>query len=263
MNGGALRTALQVLSQAAAAALVLLLWEMSARRGWVDPSLLPPPSQVAQHIGALFVDAAFWATLAHTLAAALLGLLLATLIGVPLGIAIGAMPALYRATRLLVDMCRSFPVIALMPVLVLLLGTTPKMLVTVAMLATLWPILLQSSYGARSVEPLVADTSRAFRIPRALHFTHVMLPSAAPFIATGVRIAAALALLVTIGVELLSATPGLGREIALAQEGANFPLAMALVFYCGMLGLVLNALLGRVERRLLAWHASVRGGLGE
>ena len=85
-----------------------------------------------------------------------------------------------------------------------------------------------------------------------------MLPTAAPYIATGIRIAATFALLVTIGTELLSATPGLGREIAQAQEGANFPLVMAYVFYSGVLGLALSALLSRAERRLLAWHPSAR-----
>ena len=246
------------LAQALVCAGVLVLWEIAARLGWVDPSLLPPPSDVARHVAALPSDAAFWGALGRTLSSSMLGLLLATLIGVPLGIAIGAKPPVYRATRLLVDMCRSFPVVALMPVMVLLMGTTPKMLVAVATLATVWPILLQSSYGARSVEPVVSDTARAFRIPGRLRFTHVLLPTAAPFIMTGIRIAATFALLVTIGVELLSATPGLGREIALAQEGTNFPLVMAYVFYCGLLGLALSSVLGRIERALLGWHVSAR-----
>ena len=246
------------IGQLAVALSILALWELCARLGWVDASLLPPPSQIAQHVAALPMETEFWKAVGSTLAAALTGLVIAVLVGVPMGIAIGASTAVYRSTRLLVDMGRSFPVVALMPVLVLLMGTTPKMLVVVATLATVWPILLQSSYGARSVEPLVSDTARAFQIPARYRFTHVMLPAAAPYIATGIRIAATFALLVTIGVELLSATPGLGREIAQAQEGANFPLVMAYVFYSGLLGLVLSALLVRAERRLLAWHPSSR-----
>lgn len=245
-------------AQALVCALVLATWEGGARLGWIDPSLLPPPSDVARHVASLPTDPAFWTALGRTIASALLGLLTATVIGVPAGIAIGASPALYRSTRLLVDMGRSFPVVALMPVMVLLLGTTPRMLVVVATLATVWPILLQASYGARSIEPLVRDVARAFRIPARLRFTHVMLPTAAPFIATGIRIAATFALLVTIGVEILSATPGLGREIAQAQEGADFPLVMAYVFYCGLLGLVISSVLSRLERALLAWHASAQ-----
>jgi len=244
--------------QLAVAIGILALWELCARRGWVDASLLPPPSQIARHVVALPTEAEFWNAVGSTLSAALTGLLIAVLVGVPTGIAIGASAPVYRTTRLLVDVCRSFPVVALMPVLVLLMGTTPKMLVVVATLATVWPILLQSSYGARSVEPLVSDTARAFQIPARYRFTHVLLPTAAPYIATGIRIAATFALLVTIGTELLSATPGLGREIAQAQEGANFPLLMAYVFYSGVLGLALSALLSRAERRLLAWHPSAR-----
>jgi ABC-type nitrate/sulfonate/bicarbonate transport system permease component len=245
-------------AQVASFAGLLGMWEIAARRQWVDPSLLPPPSQIAVYLAALPLDGSFWLAMGHTLGASMLGLAIAVLVGAPAGIVIGASPAVYRATRLLIDMCRSFPVVALMPVMVLLMGTTPQMLVTVAVLATVWPILLQASYGARSIEPVIVETARAFQIPPRLRFTHVMLPNAAPFIATGIRIAASFSLLVTIGVELLSATPGLGREIALAQEGANFPLVMAYVFYCGVLGLLLSTLLSLLERRLLGWHASAR-----
>lgn len=258
MKASTMHRGRMMLGQVAVCAGVLALWEAGVRVGWVDPSLLPPPSQVGGFVRTLPVDPAFWDALARTLSSSLAGLLLACIVGVPLGIAIGANQRLYRATRLLVDMGRSFPVVALMPVMVLLMGTTPKMLVVVAMLATLWPILLQSSYGARSVEPLLVDTVRVFRVPARYRFTRVMLPTAAPFIATGVRIAATFSLLVTIGTELLSATPGLGREIAAAQEGANFPLVMAYVFYCGVLGLALNAALGRLEKKLLSWHPSAR-----
>lgn len=258
MTVGSLRGWQLHAAQALVCAAVLVVWEIASRLGWVDPSLLPPPSDIARHVAALPVDASFWGAMGRTLSSSMIGLALATLIGVPLGIAIGAKPALYRATRLLVDMCRSFPVVALMPVMVLLMGTTPKMLVAVATLATVWPILLQSSYGARSVEPLITDTARAFRIPARMRFTHVLIPTAAPFIMTGIRIATTFALLVTIGIELLSATPGIGREIALAQEGANFPLVMAYVFYSGLLGLALSTVLSRVERVLLGWHVSTR-----
>jgi ABC-type nitrate/sulfonate/bicarbonate transport system permease component len=244
--------------QLALAAAVLCLWELGARAGWVDTSLLPAPSDIAREAAGLPFDAAFWGALGRTLAATLCALLAAIVVGVPLGMAIGASPVLYRTTRLLVDMCRSFPVIALMPVMVLLLGTTPQMLVTIGAIATVWPILLQSSYGARSVEPIVQDMARAFHIRGWQRFARVMLPSAAPFIVTGIRIAVTFALLVTIGVELLSATPGLGREIALAQEGANFPLVMAYVFVSGLIGLSFSACLLRLERFLLAWHPSVR-----
>ena len=258
MSAGRLQGWALVAGQVAVCAAVLGVWEVGVRLGWIDPSLLPAPSQVAGPIASLPVDAEFWSAVGRTLASSLAGLLLAIVIGVPAGIAIGASAAVYRTTRLLVDMGRSFPVVALMPVMVLLMGTTPKMLVVVAMLATVWPILLQSSYGARSIEPLVHDTARAFRIPARYRFTHVMLPTAAPFIATGIRIAATFALLVTIGVELLSATPGLGQQIAQAQEGANPPLVMAYVFYCGVLGLFMSTVLARVERSFLGWHASVR-----
>ena len=258
MNPGALGRWRLPAAQLGLFAVFVLAWKLAAERELVEPALLPDPWQVARHIALLPFDPDFLVAVARTVGNATLGLLFATLLAVPLGLVIGANPLLHRATRLLIDMGRSFPMIALMPVLVLLLGATPTMVITVAGLATFWPILLQTCDGARQIDPVIDDTVRAFSIPPHLRFARVIFPTALPFIATGVRIGAAFSLLVAIGTELLSATGGLGRQIGLAQEGAAFGEVYALVFYCGMLGLLLSKLLAVIERRLLSWHVSQR-----
>jgi ABC-type nitrate/sulfonate/bicarbonate transport system permease component len=86
----------------------------------------------------------------------------------------------------------------------------------------------------------------------------VILPSAAPFIATGLRIAASMSLLLTIGAELIGGVPGLGNSIASAQTNGDIPAMYAYIFACAMLGVLINRTMLRGERRLLAWHSAQR-----
>jgi len=86
----------------------------------------------------------------------------------------------------------------------------------------------------------------------------VTLPSAVPYIATGVRIASAVSLILTITAELVIGAPGLGQSINLARSGGNVELMYALILATGILGLLLNMIFVRAERRLLRWHPSQR-----
>jgi ABC-type nitrate/sulfonate/bicarbonate transport system permease component len=86
----------------------------------------------------------------------------------------------------------------------------------------------------------------------------VTLPSAVPYIATGLRIASAVSLILTVTAELVIGAAGLGRSINLARSGGNEELMYALILATGVLGLLLNAVFQRVERRVLHWHPSQR-----
>ena len=87
----------------------------------------------------------------------------------------------------------------------------------------------------------------------------VTLPSAAPYIATGLRIASAVALILAVTAELVVGAPGIGRAISAAQSGGDYPLMYGLIMVAGILGLVLNIVFSQLEARLLRWHPSQRG----
>jgi NitT/TauT family transport system permease protein len=191
----------------------------------------------------------------------MLGLFISALIGIPAGLLIGSTPWIYESTRFVIDLMRSKPTIALLPVLVLLFGASFKMKVIIIVLAATWPILIQSAYGARRLEPTVRDMLRSYQIPRWLQFTQVVLPNALPFIATGLRLATALCILVAVGAELLASVAGMGYEISLARNDGASAVVLAYVVACGLLGLSANTIFSFVERMVLSWHPSVRGEL--
>lgn len=240
-------------AQASVALGVILLWWLANLSGWAT-SILPPVRDVAYQFVAVLGRPEFVSAFSATVFDASRGLLAATALAIPAGVLIGMFPRVELATRMLVDFGRSFPVIALLPILVLLLGATAAMKVVAITIACFFPILLQTIYGARRLDPTIVDTVRSFRIPAHLRFFKVLLPAAGPFIATGLRIATTVSILVAVGVEIVSLTPGLGREIALSRSYNETATTFAYIIYAGLLGVALTALWDFAEARLLRWH---------
>ncbi len=236
-------------------ALVVLLglWQLLVSAKLL-PSMAPNPIDVAVAIGDMLVSSRFWGALGQTLLASMVGWLISVVLGVALGLVFGTAKAVDESTSFLVEFGRAFPTIALMPVMMLLFGATFRMEVIMVVLAAVWPVLVQTVLGTRRLDAAVLDTVRIFRIPRSLWFRRVVLPSAFPFISTGVRIAASIAILVAVGVEVLTQVPGLGRLITLAQEAARWDQAFAYLFFAGAFGWLVTAVLSLAERSFLRWN---------
>tara|TARA_R110000751_G_scaffold234229_9_gene335881 strand:+ start:190386 stop:191168 length:783 start_codon:yes stop_codon:yes gene_type:complete len=237
---------------------LIVVWQFATMAQFVGYDLLPPPVDVFVKLAELPFTGAFWTAVRQTLTGALLGLSIAALIGIPLGLIIGTSPAIDRATSFLIDLFRSWPIIALMPVLVLLFGASFKMKVIMVVLAAIWPILIQSIYGSRRIEPIVDDMLRGYNIGGLLRFTNVGIPNALPYVVTGLRISATLSILVSIGVEVLVSVPGMGYEISTARVDGASAEVIAYVLASGVLGLLFNHGFATLERWLLAWHPSIR-----
>ncbi|MCN9243669.1 ABC transporter permease subunit [Streptomyces sp. RY43-2] len=229
--------------------------EAVSRAGIVRRTYLPPASEVLARAVELAGDSAFLDGIGATVRAWALGLTLACVIAVPLGLLLGSVPVVEAAMRAIVEFLRPLPSVALIPLVSLLLGSGTRTEVTLIAYASVWPILFNTMYGLRESEPLAKDTLRAFGFGRAAVLWRVELAGAAPFIAAGVRISAAVALVLAVATELLSGFgEGLGIFIAQAQlatDGTRDVLAG--VVWAGALGLVVNGVLVWGERRLFPW----------
>lgn len=233
---------------------LILIWLAVTWFGLVESTVLPSFPDVARAVLTIPSRPEFLPALWGTVRDGLLGLTIAAVLAIPLGILVGMMPWLERTTRLLVDFGRSFPIIALLPILVLLFGATALMKVIAIAIACFFPILLQTIYGARRLERTMMETVRAYRIPFRLLFLRVLLPASGPYIATGLRIATTVAILVSVGVEIVSLTKGLGSQISLSRTYNETDAAFAYIVYAGLLGVLVTAAFDGLERRFLGWH---------
>jgi NitT/TauT family transport system permease protein len=243
-----------------AAALVGVL-ELVTRAELVNPTYLPPASGVLTTAARLLVDGDFLLNVGGTMLAWTVGMLVATLIAVPTGLALGSSRRSYLAATTAIEFLRPIPSVALIPLAILLLGRGLDMRVALIAYASTWPILVNTIYGIREVDPVARDTARAFGFGRLAILRRVSLPSAAPFIYTGLRISAAIALILAISTELIAGGgPGIGTwMLASSQTGVPRELLYAGIVVSGLLGLAINALMVLGERRLFGWTVRVRG----
>ena len=203
----------------------------------------------------------FWSAVGSTLQGWVIGLGLAALIAIPAGIVIGSSRLLYRSLRAVIEFLRPIPSVALIPLAVLIYGTGLESKVFLAAFASFWPLLIQTIYGVQDVDPVATDTARAFGLGRFAQMWRVTVPSAVPYIATGIRISSAVALILAVTAELVIGSAGLGREINTASSGGNVELMYALIIATGLLGWALNLAAQAVEKRVLHWHPSQWGAV--
>ena len=237
---------------------VLAAMELCSRLGVLPRDWFPPVSSMYAEFFRLVVEQPLWVEIGRTLRAWAVGIGLATLLAVPCGVLIGSSPAAYRMARVVIEFCRPIPSVALIPLAVLVYGTGLQMKVFLITFATFWPLLFQTIYGVQDVDPVARDTARAYGLGPAARFRVITMPSAAPYIATGLRIAAAIGLVLAVTSELVGGATGLGRAIAVAQSADNVTLMYALIITTGLLGLTLNSVFAAVERRALRWHPAQR-----
>ncbi|MFC8411599.1 ABC transporter permease [Arthrobacter sp. NPDC057259] len=236
----------------------LATWELIPRLGLIDAKYLPPASEVVMALVRDLGLTAFWVSVGETMKASFLGLVLAIVLAVVLGFVIGSSTFLRRATNSTVEFLRPIPSVALIPLAVLLFGVKLESSLMLITYAAFWQVLIQVLYGVADVDMVANNTAKTYGLGPLARIRYVVFPTALPYLMTGVRLAATVALVLAITAELVIGSPGLGREIALAQSGGAISGMYALVLATGLIGVVINALMRLIEKKTLSWHSSVR-----
>jgi NitT/TauT family transport system permease protein len=235
----------------------LALWEAAGRTGLLDARYVPPPSGIATRIVGLFGQPEFVADFVATVLAWLIAMCIATAIAVPLGLLLGSVPVLQGATSTVVEFLRPIPSVTLIPLAFVVLGDGAQMKIALAAFTAMWPIMFNVVYGLHEVDPLFVDTAKAFRTGRLRTTTSVRLPYIAPFVLTGIRMSAAVSLIVIVSTEFLSNSGiGFGSYIVInGEQSGDIPLVIAGATIAGILGYLVNGVLQGVQNRWFAWAA--------
>ncbi|WP_188197304.1 ABC transporter permease [Nonomuraea sp. SYSU D8015] len=237
----------------------LVLAELAGRAGLI-PDVLPRVSDVLAAAARLPLEAQFRADVAATLAACVSGLAIAIAVAVPAGLVFGTVPVMERSARPLVEFLRPIPSVALIPLAMFLFPVSHDAKTALIVYTCSWPLLINTMYGLSDVDPLAKETLRSFGFGPLAVVLRVSLPSAAPFIATGVRIAIAVTLIVAVSVELLApGGGGIGAFLSLAGSANRVDRMLAATVWAGLIGLAANVLFTAAERRVFRWHHARTG----
>jgi ABC-type nitrate/sulfonate/bicarbonate transport system permease component len=232
----------------------LALLECLSRFASTSSFGLPPISEI---LVTLFDEAKgsdFWIDIGRTMYGWSLGLGLAITIGIPAGLLFGSSPVTARAFRAPLEFLRPIPSVALIPLAILFFGGGTEGKVLLVAYAATWPILVQTAYGIKEVDAIAQDTGRAFRLSWQDRTRYIVLPSALPFMLTGIRISGAIALALGVSIEYVVGSPGLGSAINAAEAGGDTRSLYGMVIVAGVLGLLINRGLLFCESHLLRWR---------
>lgn len=237
----------------------LVVWQLIPTIGIVSSRFLPYATDTLARLGEEFRDLEFWRNVGYTMTAWFLGLVIATIAAIVLGTVIGLVPFLRRATHTTVEFLRPIPSVALIPLAILIYGIQLQAALVIIVFATFWQVFVQVLYGVADVDAVASDTARSFGLTRAERMRFLILPTALPYLMTGLRLGASVALILAVTAELVIGNPGLGRMIVFAQSAGDVVGVYAIVIVTGLLGLVVNLGFRIIEHRSLSWHQSVRG----
>ncbi|HWM01835.1 MAG TPA: ABC transporter permease [Actinophytocola sp.] len=235
-----------------------LILELAPRIGLVPQRYLPPTSRILGTLVEQAADQRFWLAVFDTVRTWLLGLVIAIALGVVVGVVIGTVPVLRAATSSTIEFLRPIPSVALIPLVVVLYGSTITSTLVLVVYAAFWQVLVQVLHGVADIDPVARDTAYSYRLGRWARVRYLVWPTALPYVATGVRLAATVALILTITGELVIGSPGLGQEIATARASGAVAIMYALIVVTGLFGVAANLVTRAAERRALHWHPSMR-----
>jgi ABC-type nitrate/sulfonate/bicarbonate transport system permease component len=200
-------------------------------------------------------DPSAWVrSIAPSLARLLAGWVGAVAVGIGVGVLIGLSDRARDYVSPIIQFLRAIPPPALLPLFIVLLGIGDVMKAAMILFGSVWPILLNTADGVASVEPLQRETGRIYRIGFRDQLIRIVLPSAAPKIFAGLRVSLSIAVILMVISEIVATVNGVGFELVQAQRSFRSLDVWATIVLLGLLGYLLNALLGVVEGRALRWH---------
>jgi len=236
------------------------LWASGAKS-----TFFPPPSAIVARMyhlwfsgpaAHLFLTPDATGNILPSLGRMLAGLAIATAIAFPLGIALGRSPVVTSYLNPLLQFARALPVVTLAPVFIVLFKLGTQMEIATIAFGTIWPILLNTIDGAAMVDPQHLETGRAFRLSAWQRLVWVIIPASLPKAFAGFRLSLSLALILMVFSELVGSSNGIGYELSNATNSFDMTLVWSTIVLLGILGYLLNALLGGAERLVLSWRTS-------
>jgi ABC-type nitrate/sulfonate/bicarbonate transport system permease component len=233
---------------------LLLLWELAARAGWVDVRFFPAPSEILRQLAAMIASAEIWPHLGMTLTRVVVGFALGAIPGVAIGLAMGVSPLVAAIVQPLVQATFPIPKVAILPLFILLLGLGEASKYAVVAVSVIYIALINAYEGVRDIDPIHFDVGRNYGAGRGRLFLDIALPGALPQIFTGLKTSFGVALLVIVAAEFVGAKSGIGFLIWNSWQIFAIEKLYVGLMATALLGFGSAALFTVAERVLIPWR---------
>lgn len=237
-----------------AIAVLLLSWEALSRLGVFDPFYMPAPSRVGSVLFGMFADGSVWPHLQATFTAALAGLALGLVIGALIGFLAALVPILSELLEPVMILLNAIPRVILAPLFVIWLGIGLASKVALAFVLVAVLTFFAVYNGIREVDGRLVERVRTLGGNAWTLLLEVYIPSVTSWVLSNLRVAVGFAFTGAVVGEFVAASRGLGYLLSFAQSQFNSALTIALILLIMIFVLILFALAGALEKRLLAWR---------
>ena len=242
----------KIINPIIAIAIFLVIWQMLTMS---PDSTLPSPIKVIQEtwilIGYPFYDRGdtdkglFWQIFA-SLQRVAIGYSLAAIVGVVLGLVIGASPVLHEATDPIVQVLRTIPPLAWLPISLAAFQQSNPSAIFVIFITSLWPIMMNTIVGVQQIPQDYVNVSKVLQLTRKEYFFQIVIPATIPYIFTGLRIGVGLSWLAIIAAEMLVGVVGIGFFIWDSYNAGRLSAIILALLYIGVVGLMLDRLVAYI-----------------
>ena len=228
-------------------------WEWAARREFISTLFFPAPSIIVRTLIRTFIDGELLDHLGATLSRVLLAFMVGGLPAVIIGLAMGWSRRLRAGLDPIIAAIHPVPKIALLPLAMIFFGIGESSKVITVAAATFFPMLINCMAGVQQINVIHFEVAKNFRANPLRVFTRVVWPGSLPMVIAGSRVAINIALVVTIGIELISAQKGLGVMIWFGWETMRTEELYAGLIVISALGIGFNFILERLKTYLVPW----------
>jgi len=240
----------------ASVVVVLFLWEIFGRQ--VNPLFLSYPSAIARAFIQLLGAGEFQRQALGSLQVFVIGLSVALVLGIALGLLMGR----YRLAEYLLDpyvyALDATPRVAMIPLLLLWFGLGTSSKIAIVFLSGLFPVLMNTFSGVRTVSANLVDVGRAYGAKEGKIFTKIILPAALPFVMAGIRLAVGRALIGIITAEMFMAVSGMGALLIRYSSALAMDKFFVPVIFLALLGVFLSSTVEKLQKRLAPWKETER-----
>ncbi len=227
------------------------IWSVQA-----DSLFYPPVPAILRSFSDTWFGSGFLSDVIPSLSNLAIGYVVGVVLGIAVGTGLALLPWLRTAATPVLEFARSLPAPAVLPFAILVLGIGDEMKIGIIILGVIFPVLINTVDGIRSIEPTTKEMARVYRLPLGFRLRYVVLPAASPQIVVGARTSLSIGILLMVVSEMVASTHGIGFFTIQAQRSFAFPQMWSGMLLLGILGYLLNALFGVGERRVLRWQAS-------
>ncbi len=233
---------------------VLTIWEIFGAR--VDQSLFTTPIAIAEAAVEMVGSGELWAYLAPSLVVLAIGLSLAAVIGILIGLVLARFWVVDVAFGVYITFLYSIPSVALVPLIVLWAGFATTSKIIILFLFAFFPMVINTYQGVKNVDHKLIEVGRSFRCSERQLWSNIVLPSALPFIVTGLRLAVGRGLIGMVLADLYTAISGIGYLIVRTASTYEVDKMFVPIVTLGLLGVTLTACVRFVEVRVAPWTAA-------